>query len=200
MKSYLLNKKKILITSLLLLFAIGVYKAFIGLGSWFYFSESLPVKVNIVFSFNGGHFRRDHAFQICQSKEWDKPLWLMSCTSVAEGEWYFTKNKTSYKNVIYIDSCKSTIEEVKKLRMWLTENNIQEGVNIICVSGPFHLRRVKFLIARVLTDNKYQFHYNAVPIELLENKDVDLKRWWQYENIRKKIIDESIKTLFHFLR
>jgi hypothetical protein len=96
-------------------------------------------------------------------------------------------------------SLKARLLYRQKLRMaeWFRHHPIDSVLNIGLVSHPYHMRRIRLLVKRGLSDTRLRFFY--LPMGCTD-ETIDyshLRKWWKYETDMSFIIGEYIKMLYY---
>jgi hypothetical protein len=167
-------------------------------GVWLLVKDQLPPKVDILFTFAGERYRVDYSSELML--KYPNAHWVMS--DFKDGYYHYIKKKNfDVSRMTVVDTCKSTIFEVKYLFTYLQEhrNLYPDGITVGLVSGPYHMRRIQLMVQSRGRLNDVKFVYLPVPLESYKTSDEMYKKWWNYSNISSVVFSELPKILYFYL-
>jgi uncharacterized SAM-binding protein YcdF (DUF218 family) len=142
--------------SLFALTALSI--AFYNIVNWWFVSciEKKPEKFDVLFTFAGEQARENSAMGILESNT--DAIWIVSSPLPATRA--TIDNGIFNGRVIMVDSLKNTLEEARHIIQFCGTKK-----RIVLLSGPYHMRRIKFLIENLVRkkDCTAHFYYVAVP-------------------------------------
>jgi len=147
---------------------------------WFFFADSDPNKVDLIFTFGGEQARENHAMRLMD--KYFNAKWIVSSplpltkSMIDSGYW---KGR-----VTVIEHCKNTLDEVNYVAMLCSDS-----IDIALLSGPYHLRRIERFLRNVLSaDCGSRFHFVAVPLN-----DYNTTKW----HLFKLFVLEMQKMIYY---
>jgi hypothetical protein len=87
-------------------------------------------------------------------------------------------------------------EEKTRLCRWFSERQA-DTLDIALVSHPYHMRRIKMLVARNM-DLPIRIHMLPVPLCGCANRFARARKWWRDEEDASFVISELIKIAYYF--
>lgn len=196
----IINKfKKLLIISgaavvLVILASVAIRKA----GVWLLVKDPLPDKVDVVFTFAGDRNRVDYSSEFMI--KYSDSHWLLSDFKNGYIN-YISKKGFDLSRVTVVDTCVSTISEVKCLFGYLKEQQIKysQKISVGLVSSPYHMRRIKLMVKSQARMKNVSFSYHPVPMNMYNASKLMYERWWRHKNTSEVVILEYQKILYFYL-
>lgn len=191
-------KKIQIVLGLSVVLVILAFVAIREAGVWLLVKDPLPDNVDIVFTFAGERHRVDYSSELMM--KYLKAHWVLS--DFKDGYYNYIKKKNfDISRVTVVDTCISTIFEVKSLFGYLEDhqNLYPEGITVGLVSGPYHMRRIQLMVKSRSRLNNVKFVYLPVPLKSYNTSDEMYKRWWNYRNISSVVFSELPKILYFYL-
>lgn len=167
-------------------------------GVWLLVKDPLPDKVDIVFTFAGERYRVDYSSELMM--KYPNAHWVLS--DFKDGYYHYIKKKNfDVSRVTVVDTCASTIYEVKSLFGYLEgqQNLYPDGITVGLVSGPYHMRRIQLMVKSRTRLKDVRFVYLPVPLKSYNTSDEMYKRWWDYSDISSVVFSELPKILYFYL-
>jgi hypothetical protein len=192
------HKKSFLTLCTTVVLVILVFFAIREAGVWLLVKDPLPEKVDVLFTFAGERHRVDYTSELML--KYPRAHWVLS--DFKEGYFnYIKKKKFDISRITVVDTCVSTIYEVKSLLGYLEEHQsfYPDGVTVGLVSGPYHMRRIQLMVKSRSRLNNIRFVYLPVPLKSYNTSDEMYKRWWNYRNISSVVFSELPKILYFYL-
>lgn len=180
---------------------------FLNLSNWLIINDPLPNKADYLFTFSGERLRFDYSLILAQNYQNSK--WIISGRNK---DWYINhlikKSGMDTARLIFIDSCESTWHEIEKLYNFLMNNlhntlnsNKLSPRNIVLVSTPYHMKRIKLTINKIFKTKRVSFIYCPVPFSYYENEspvEITSHSWWTHSYLRQITLTELLKISFIF--
>jgi len=88
----------------------------------------------------------------------------------------------------------STYSEVLRLRELIAKSQ-EPTHSVIVVSDPFHMRRARWVYARLL-GNQVRIQMAPTPFD----SSLYQRRWWTDELSRRHVVNEYLKTVYYYAR
>jgi hypothetical protein len=199
MLDHIKKRKKILvISSTTIVLVVLAFVAIREAGVWLLVKDPLPEKVDVIFTFAGERHRVDYSSELML--KYPHAHWVLS--DFKDGYYNYIKKKNfDISRVTVVDTCASTIFEVKALFGYLQEHQklYPGGITIGLVSGPYHMRRIQLMVQSRSRLNNVKFVYLPVPLESYNTSSEMYKRWWNYQNISSVVFSELPKILYFYL-
>ncbi|HEX2958629.1 MAG TPA: hypothetical protein VHO70_17465 [Chitinispirillaceae bacterium] len=192
------HKKLLLVSSTVIVLVISAFYAIREAGVWLLVKDPLPDKVDIVFTFAGERYRVDYSSELMM--KYPDAHWVLS--DFKDGYYHYIKKRNfDISRVTVIDTCASTIFEVKSLFSYLEEhrNLYPNGITAGLVSGPYHMRRIQLMVKSRSRLNNVKFVYLPVPLESYNTSNEMYERWWNYRNISSVVFSELPKIIYFYL-
>lgn len=173
-------------------------------GTWLVVSDPMPERLDVLFSFDGD--RRRHAYALSLARRFPESMLLLSRHGGREGLASLLSGKDDGKRVYIVDTCSSTLSEVKYLAHWLRVNSVlrrDTGVSSVAVglvSSPFHMRRIEMLARCLLERDGALCHLLPVPDSMYVHGDDDYGRWWTDKQLRSRVLREYLKLFADRIR
>jgi hypothetical protein len=175
----------------ILLFAIR------GAGVWLLVDDPLPEDLDVIFTFAGERYRVDYSAELMN--KYPGAHWVLS--DFENGYFnHIRKKPTDISRITVVDTCVSTISEVKCLFGYLKyhRNQYPEHLNVGLVSSPYHMRRIKLMVKSQSKISNVKFTYLPVPLESYNTSDEMYKKWWNYNNISQVVFSEFPKIVYFY--
>jgi uncharacterized SAM-binding protein YcdF (DUF218 family) len=200
---YMLNnlkkhKKTLVIACAIIVLVVLGFAAVREAGVWLLVKDPLPDKLDIVFTFAGERYRVDYSSELMM--KYPDAHWVLS--DFKDGYFHYIKKKNfDVSRVTVVDTCVSTIFELKYLLKYLQEqrNLYPDGITVGLVSGPYHMRRIQLMVKSRSKLNNIRFVYLPVPLKSYNTSEKMYKRWWNYSNISAIVFSELPKILYFYL-
>ena len=169
-------------------------------GSWLLISDSVPDKLDLVFTFAGENVRDIYSRELMI--QFPDAYWLMSDYKGGYSR-ILRRDKFDMKRVSIVDTCTNTLSEVMTLSKWIDkrENSQLKGkdsVYVGLVSGPYHMRRIKMMIEKNLPEQNVRFFFLPVPMERYNWTDEMFRKWWK-SPVTKEVSSEITKIAYFLL-
>jgi uncharacterized SAM-binding protein YcdF (DUF218 family) len=168
-----------------------------GAGVWLLVDDPLPEKVDVIFTFAGEKYRVDYSAKLMI--KYPGAHWVLS--DFKNGYFnYIRKKEFDISRITLVDTCVSTISEVKCLFGYLREQRGQYPKNLTVglVSSPYHMRRINLMVKSQGRMNNVKFTYLPVPLEAYNASDEMYKRWWKNKYISEVVFSEFPKILYFY--
>lgn len=170
-------------------------------GTWLLISDTVPERLDMVFTFAGENVRDAYSRELMQ--RFPGAHWLMSDY---KGGYSRILRRESYdmSRVSVVDTCKNTLSEVHTLRTWIDKKDSSllkskdSVVYVGLVSGPYHMRRIKMMIEKNLPEQQVRFFYLPVPLERYKWTDEMFEKWWN-SPVFDSVSSEITKIIYFFL-
>ncbi len=189
------------ITLLILLIGILLLIIIRNAGTWLLISDSVPKHLDLVFTFAGENVRDSYSRELMQ--EFPDAHWLMS--DYKEGYSRILRRESfDMSRVSIVDTCSNTLSEVTTLTKWIEmgDRNVIKSKDSVLyiglVSGPYHMRRIKMMIAKKIPQKNVRFFFLPVPLERYNWTNDMFRKWWN-SPVTESVSSEIIKIAYFLL-
>ena len=196
------RKTKLFFTISLLLsvLIVSILVLLCNAGTWLLISDSVPERLDLVFTFAGENVRDAYSRELLQ--KFPYAHWLMS--DYKEGYSRILRRESyDMTRVSIVDTCSNTLSEVTTLCKWINKsnrmlaNNKDSVLYVGLVSGPYHMRRIKMMIDKKYPQQRVRFFFLPVPLERYNWTDDMFKKWWR--SPVSESVSSEIKKIAYFL-
>jgi uncharacterized SAM-binding protein YcdF (DUF218 family) len=73
-------------------------------------------------------------------------------------------------------------------------------IDVVLVSSPYHMRRIKVAVVRLINDPRVRIHYVPTPFDHYESSMDDYRTWWRHAKLRRVVKLEATKILYYLMR
>lgn len=187
-----------------------------GLATWLVVSSSVPEKVDVIFTFGGENVRDSYSRALAEMHP--EAAWVLSTYSSSAEARALSRSEFDTSKVTLVDTLRNTWEELRFLRAWLAahppaapaaQSSDSTAVSpappagprkVLLVSGPYHMRRIKIGVVRLLNDRTLEFAYAPVPFELYNQSATTYRFWWRDKSLARLVKLEFVKALYYLVR
>ncbi len=213
-----LPRRRWLIALFVTVTAVCVLVLFLKIGDWLFVADTLPPRLDVVFTFAGENTRITYSRELME--RFPAARWVLS-DYLHQYSRILSRDGFDMSRVAAMDTSPSTYSEVKGLADWLTScraglprssgtrdsSSLQKipvtprdgRLHIALVSNPFHMRRIKFMVGDVFHDQTLCFHYLPVPVERYGWTREAVHCWWKSKRLRNWVGSEIGKLLLYWL-
>lgn len=170
-------------------------------GTWLLISDSVPERLDLVFTFAGENVRDIYSRELMQ--KFPSAHWLMS--DYKEGYSRILRRESfDMSRVSVVDTCSNTWSEVTSLTKWIELGdrciiNSKDSVLYVgLVSGPYHMRRIKMMIRKKILQKNVRFFFLPVPLKRYNWTDDMFRKWWN-SPVTESVSSEIIKIAYFLL-
>lgn len=175
------------LAAVFLIAAVLTCFAFRQAGSWLIVNNPLPERIDVICTFAGDSRR----------VEYSRELMLKH----SGAQWFLSDYKDGYSRLLYkanfdmkrvmvVDTCKSTFSEVSafgsmlegyyKARFGVRSDTV---LNVVCVSSPYHMRRIQIMAQRHIKNNTVRISCCPVPLDRYKWSADTFRFWWRSNTI-----------------
>jgi uncharacterized SAM-binding protein YcdF (DUF218 family) len=76
----------------------------------------------------------------------------------------------------------------------------EQPLTVVLVSAPYHMRRIKVAVTRLLNDTRYAVHYRPTPHERYAFEAATYDHWWHDKTLARLVSLELWKIVYYMLR
>lgn len=167
--------------------AVLTFFAFSQAGSWLVVDNPLPERIDVICTFAGDSRR----------VEYSRELMLKH----PDAQWFLSDYKDGYsrllqrsnfnmKRVMVVDTCKSTFSEVSAFGSMFGSyhkarfgGNSDTVLNVVCVSSPYHMRRIQIMAQRHIKTDAAKISCCPVPLDRYKWSTDTFRFWWRSNTI-----------------
>jgi uncharacterized SAM-binding protein YcdF (DUF218 family) len=186
-----IRRNAIIILISLITFACAGIFILVNIGNWLVVVDPLPSKLDVIFSFGGAQERAPYAVEL--QKKYKNALLLISTAVVEKEKQRIIQLGADTNRIEFIDSCKTTWTEIAFLESWLKEKYGGKTAAIGLVSSPYHMRRIKMMIARRKDKNSTPCY---LPVPREKYLQYNYEMWWKNKDLRTQVIAEVEKMIY----
>jgi len=73
-------------------------------------------------------------------------------------------------------------------------------LNVVLVSSPYHMRRIKVAVVRLIDNPRVKIHYVPAPFDHYESSMDDYRAWWRSDKVSRVVKLEATKILYYLVR
>lgn len=179
---------------LVIVASVAIRKA----GVWLLVDDTLSPGLDLVFTFAGDKNRVDFSSELII--KYPEAHWLLSDFKNGYIN-YISKKGFDLSRVTVVDTCVSTISEVKCLFGYLKDLQKKNShkISVGLVSSPYHMRRIKLMVKSQTRMRNVSFSYHPVPLKMYNVSKLMYERWWRHKNTSEVVILEYQKILYFYL-
>lgn len=188
------------------LFFFGI-SAYINLGSMITYSDPVPPKIDLIFSFGGEDARDLYAAELYRT--YPHVLWIASGNGRKSYIHLNIGNDFDSTRLTFVDSCKNTFSEVSYLKQWLQHHyqavhkgsstfHVRKPLTIGLVSGPYHMGRIRMVASRLI--HGHSIVYLPVPMVYYPYVPMNFRRWWEDPFLSYMVPLEIKKMVYYWFR
>jgi len=182
-------------------------------GYWLVVSDSLPARVDVVMTFAGNMDRFEFGRDL--AKRLPDALWFCSIermpvfdtvTVAGMARRHLLLHGIDTARVTMVDTCTSTRGELAALEAWLRPRCRGQGpkagrvLSVVCVSSPYHTRRILIEARRRMKQLPVRFYSVPVTPPYQRRERFEPGAWWTREEDADVVISELIKLVYYRLR
>jgi uncharacterized SAM-binding protein YcdF (DUF218 family) len=222
------TRREIGIAALVAVLALAAVLMYRGLGRWLLVSSPLPPRADVIFTFGGETVRNDYSQQLAE--QYPGATWVLSTWNSTLLSRSLHRRAFDTSRVVLKDSLRNTYEEVRYLRSWLDSHwqsllardtvvpapgsadtiaadsvaparpPATGDLNVLLVSGPYHMRRIKVASVRMLNRKGLHVFYAPVPLDRYPPGSRSFDRWWTQPDLAPLVRLEFVKVLYYLAR
>ena len=199
MLTILKNPKKILfISGAAVVLFIVAFVVMRKAGMLLLVDDPLSSSLDLIVTFAGDKNRVDYSSELMV--KYPGAHWLLSDFKNGYIH-YITRKGFDRTRITVVDTCASTISEVRSLFEFLNteQQKRPRNMKVGLVSSPYHMRRIKLMVKSRKRLKNVSFSYHPVPLEMYNVSKPMYKRWWRHKNISEAVISEYQKILYFYI-
>jgi uncharacterized SAM-binding protein YcdF (DUF218 family) len=176
--------------------------AYGNLGLWLVVSDPLPQSLDAFFTFAGDNDRIPYSRQLYA--RYPNALWIISDPTKKVVDSLSTQGFDTSR-IVVVDTCKNTFSEVdciakRGISMLGKARMPGHRLSIGLASSPYHMRRIKVLVAAKHPQAPVTFVYLPAPFDLGGLSKKDYQTWWKSKVLAPIVRQEVNRIVYSIWR